>query len=155
MTSRTISFLYAFWLAVLAVFAACQAASADEVKSLRAKAIAEPIALDGSLNEPAWQDVQPAGGFIQREPATGAPATEETEVRIAYTPTGFEGDVFVCDLIYPIPNCFIRCCNPFFETSRRSAAASRSPGQSSRASRISARVRSDALRIEGNFSISR
>src|SRR6185295_6897976 len=87
MISRTIPFLYAFWLAVLAVFAACQAASADEVKSLRAKAIAGPIALDGSLNEPQWQDVQGAGGFIQREPATGAPATEETEVRVVYTPT--------------------------------------------------------------------
>ncbi len=87
MISRTIPFLYAFWLAVLAVFAACQAASADEAKSLRAKAIAEPITLDGSLNEPQWQDVQAAGGFIQREPATGAPATEETEVRVVYTPT--------------------------------------------------------------------
>ncbi|HEY7215098.1 MAG TPA: hypothetical protein VIC28_10745, partial [Thermoanaerobaculia bacterium] len=87
MVSRTIPFLYAFWLAVLAVFAACQAASADELKSLRAKAIAAPIALDGSLNEPVWQDVQAATGFVQREPAVGSPATEETEVKVAYTPS--------------------------------------------------------------------
>lgn len=62
-----------------AVFAACQAASAQDVKSLRAKAIAEPIELDGSLNDPQWRDVQAA---------TGAPASEATEVKVAYRPKG-------------------------------------------------------------------
>ncbi len=56
---------------------------------------------------------------------------------------------------YSIPSCVIRCRSPFFETSRRSTMASRLPPQSWRAARISSRSRSDALRIDGNFSIRR
>lgn len=44
----------------------------------------ERLELDGVLDEPAWQRATPAGGFLQREPATGAPATEPTEVRAVY-----------------------------------------------------------------------
>jgi len=87
MISRAIPYLYAFWFAVLAAFNACQAASADELKSLKAKAIAEPVVLDGVLNDAAWQGVPAASGFVQREPAVGAPASEATEVKVAYTPT--------------------------------------------------------------------
>ena len=44
----------------------------------------ERLELDGVLDEPVWQRATPAGGFLQREPATGAPATEPTEVRVVY-----------------------------------------------------------------------
>jgi hypothetical protein len=87
MISRVILSVYAVWFAVLALFAACRAASAEELKSLRAKAVAEPIVLDGSLGDPAWQGVPAATGFTQREPAAGSPATEATEVKVAYTPS--------------------------------------------------------------------
>ncbi|HEX7185800.1 MAG TPA: DUF5916 domain-containing protein [Thermoanaerobaculia bacterium] len=53
---------------------------------LAARAIPEPITLDGWLNEPAWREIPAASGFVQREPKVGEPATEPTEVRIAYTP---------------------------------------------------------------------
>jgi hypothetical protein len=44
----------------------------------------EQIELDGVLDEPAWQRAPAAGRFLQREPATGMPATEATEVRLVY-----------------------------------------------------------------------
>lgn len=40
------------------------------------------IALDGVLDEAAWQEVAPMSGFVQREPMEGAPAEEDTEVRV-------------------------------------------------------------------------
>jgi len=40
--------------------------------------------LDGRLDEAFWRDAVPLGSFRQREPREGEPATEETEVRIAY-----------------------------------------------------------------------
>jgi len=52
-----------------------------------ALAISTPIHVDGVLDDDAWQHAEPATHFIQREPATGAPATDDTIVRIAYTHT--------------------------------------------------------------------
>jgi Domain of unknown function (DUF5916)/Carbohydrate family 9 binding domain-like len=50
-----------------------------------ALAIAEPIRVDGVLDDAAWQQAEVAGNFIQREPAAGQPAAEPTEIRVAYT----------------------------------------------------------------------
>ena len=44
----------------------------------------ERIELDGVLDEPAWKRATPADGFRQREPDTGSPATEATDVRLVY-----------------------------------------------------------------------
>jgi len=41
------------------------------------------IKLDGKLTEPIWQR-EPIKDFIQQDPKEGAPATEKTEVWIAY-----------------------------------------------------------------------
>jgi len=43
-----------------------------------------PITLDGRLDEPAWQDAVPAVDFVQSFPDEGAPATQDTEVRILF-----------------------------------------------------------------------
>ena len=43
-----------------------------------------PITLDGALNEPVWRNAIPATRFLQRDPVEGPPATERTEVRVAY-----------------------------------------------------------------------
>lgn len=40
--------------------------------------------LDGVLDESVWSSATPAGDFVQRDPDTGAPATERTEVRLLY-----------------------------------------------------------------------
>jgi hypothetical protein len=44
----------------------------------------ERITVDGRLDEPVWQRSIPAGDFIQIDPNNGTPATEKTEVRVAY-----------------------------------------------------------------------
>jgi hypothetical protein len=90
MISRAFPYLYVLWFAVVALFTACQAALADDsnpLPSLQAKAIAEAIDLDGTLNDAQWQDVPSATRFIQREPTAGVPATEATEVKVAFTPS--------------------------------------------------------------------
>jgi hypothetical protein len=45
----------------------------------------DAIRLDGVLGESVWQDAVPAADFRQQDPQNGAPATEPTEVRIAYS----------------------------------------------------------------------
>ena len=47
-------------------------------------AAGETIALDGRLDEGIWKRAVPAGDFVQQDPDNGQPATEPTEVRIAY-----------------------------------------------------------------------
>ena len=49
----------------------------------------ERITLDGIFDEPVWKRARPARDFIQVDPSNGRPATEPTEVRIA-----FSDDVF-------------------------------------------------------------
>ncbi|MGH9140868.1 MAG: DUF5916 domain-containing protein [Vicinamibacterales bacterium] len=42
------------------------------------------ITLDGALDEEVWRAAEPAGEFVQAEPHEGEPATELTEVRLAF-----------------------------------------------------------------------
>ena len=41
--------------------------------------------LDGTLDDPIWQQASSITDFKQREPYEGQPATEHTEVRVLYT----------------------------------------------------------------------
>src|SRR5213595_3529901 len=41
--------------------------------------------LDGTLDDPIWQQGTPIDNFLQREPLEGQPSTEKTEVRILYS----------------------------------------------------------------------
>ena len=43
-----------------------------------------PPTIDGVLDEPYWKTIAPISGFLQRDPVDGAPASERSEVRIAY-----------------------------------------------------------------------
>jgi hypothetical protein len=45
----------------------------------------EAFVLDGRLDEPFWSRAIPARDFIQIDPVNGEPATEPTEVRIAFS----------------------------------------------------------------------
>lgn len=49
----------------------------------------ERINLDGALDEGVWKRAMPARDFIQVDPQNGQPATEPTEVRIAYDSAAF------------------------------------------------------------------
>ena len=41
--------------------------------------------LDGTLDDPLWQQATPISNFLQREPYEGQQPTETTEVRVVYT----------------------------------------------------------------------
>ena len=58
--------------------------SPDARRTLTAVETTEPPVIDGLLDEALWQHVQPATGFIQSDPLEGEPATEQTEVRVAF-----------------------------------------------------------------------
>jgi Domain of unknown function (DUF5916)/Carbohydrate family 9 binding domain-like len=60
---------------------------ADGRATIRAVRVATPPRIDGRLDEAIYASVPPIAGFVQVEPNTGAPATENTEVWVA-----FDGD---------------------------------------------------------------
>src|SRR5688572_11440138 len=49
---------------------------ADGSATLRAVRLAEPLRIDGRLDEAIYADVQPISDFVQIEPQEGSPATE-------------------------------------------------------------------------------
>jgi hypothetical protein len=51
---------------------------------VRATHIEQPFAIDGRLDETAWRRAAYLTGFVQRRPVEGAPATEATDVWIAF-----------------------------------------------------------------------
>src|SRR5262245_66034280 len=53
-------------------------------KIVRAIRIGEKMAIDGSLNERAWQRATPATGFIQWSPSPGGLSPVEREGRFLY-----------------------------------------------------------------------
>ena len=57
---------------------------ADGRATVRAVPIAEPLRLDGVLDEGIFETTLPVSGFIQQNPIEGAPATERTEAWVFY-----------------------------------------------------------------------
>jgi hypothetical protein len=53
--------------------------------------------LDGTLNDPVWQQAKPIRDFLQREPYEGQKPTETTEVRILYTANAVYFGIFCYD----------------------------------------------------------
>ena len=56
----------------------------SQAKTLQANKVSHPPIIDGSLDDLAWQQVEPATGFIQNFPNYGSPASQKTEVRVVY-----------------------------------------------------------------------
>ncbi|HEX6913483.1 MAG TPA: DUF5916 domain-containing protein [Longimicrobium sp.] len=85
MDNRRTSLALAALLAAGAAPAAAQGAhptgTAPRVQAAERTA---PIVLDGRLDEPVWQTPAPASNFTQMEPSEGRPATQRTEIRLAY-----------------------------------------------------------------------
>ena len=65
--------------AAVSVYA--QSTGPPHVSAMRIQTAPE---LDGRVDEAWWSSIDPATGFVQRNPDEGAAATEETEVRFAY-----------------------------------------------------------------------
>lgn len=85
------------WAALFPAIA-LDAAAADDPKTTaprRAPSVAAlnlgpeamAIQVDGELNDAAWAKAPVVTGFLQRSPTEGAPASHQTEVRIAYDAT--------------------------------------------------------------------
>jgi hypothetical protein len=52
--------------------------------TVRAIRLDEPLQVDGRLDESVYQQMQPAGDFVQQVPREGAPATERTETWVMF-----------------------------------------------------------------------
>src|SRR5688500_3043112 len=84
-----------FVLGVLASTPALALAGPAPARSTRPAAIvatplppsATAIQIDGELTEEIWKKVPSVTGFVQRDPKEGAPATFDTEVRVAFDDT--------------------------------------------------------------------
>ena len=59
-------------------------ASPDGRRRVTAVEARTPITVDGRLDEAVWREAVPAGGFVQAEPREGEPASEATDVRVAF-----------------------------------------------------------------------
>jgi hypothetical protein len=62
-----------------------QRGAQDELRTVQASRVEHAPVLDGTLNDPLWQQATPITNFLQREPYEGQPPTERTEVRVLYT----------------------------------------------------------------------
>ena len=88
---RHVFFLF-FWLFVYIGAGAAEAQPIESsrqrpvVRALRMSDDDDRIIVDGKLDEAVWGRAVPATDFIQQDPDNGQPATEQTEVRIVYTP---------------------------------------------------------------------
>jgi hypothetical protein len=69
----------------LADSAAAQAGASHTPRAaFAATRVSRAPVIDGRLDDEAWQDVEAAASFTQQDPDEGQPATERTELRIAY-----------------------------------------------------------------------
>jgi hypothetical protein len=86
MRSRPQAVLSALVLVLAAVSAAGAEGQAPHgpVPTLQAVRTHDVIVVDGRLDEEIWSHAPPATEFTQRDPDEGKPATEATELRVAY-----------------------------------------------------------------------
>jgi hypothetical protein len=55
--------------------------------SVRAVRVAQPLRVDGKLDEAPYAETEAIGGFLQQEPNEGQPATERTEAWVFFDDT--------------------------------------------------------------------
>ena len=76
--------LVSFCVAAPAASAGKQASSHGPVPVVQAIRATSPVVVDGRLDDEVWLRATPATEFTQIDPDEGKPATEATELRIAY-----------------------------------------------------------------------
>ena len=72
------------WMCVLFIPQGTQAQTERELPRMSVQRISEEIKVDGVLDEPVWQSVEPIRQLYQIQPDQGDPATEPSEIRILY-----------------------------------------------------------------------
>lgn len=83
-TMRRLALALLLTLCALPVRAQTTTISPDGRRKMTAVQATTPIVIDGVLDEEVWQRATPAADFVQADPLEGQPATELTEVRVAY-----------------------------------------------------------------------
>ena len=81
---RSLNFFLLLWVCVLFVPHSVNAQTERELPRMSAQRISEEIRVDGILDEPVWQTVEPIRQLYQIQPDQGEPATEDSEIRIMY-----------------------------------------------------------------------
>jgi len=81
---KTLALLLLMALIAAPTSAQTTISSPDGRKQMTAIQASSPITIDGALDEEVWQRAEPASGFIQADPLEGQPASEATEVRVAF-----------------------------------------------------------------------
>ena len=85
--AATALMLLSFWATASVVSAGQKPSTHATVPVVQAIRATTPIVVDGQLNDEVWLRAPAATEFTQREPDEGKPATEATELRIAYDDT--------------------------------------------------------------------
>lgn len=92
------SFLFAILFACVSNVQAQQNSSTIAKPTYQATALDQDVQVDGDvINDPIWQTVPAISDLLQIRPNYGAPVSEKTEVRIAYTATTFYVSVVCYD----------------------------------------------------------
>ena len=81
---RSLIFFLLLWVCVLFVPHSANTQTERELPRMSAQRISEEIRVDGVLDEPVWQTVEPIRQLYQIQPDQGEPATEDSEIRIMY-----------------------------------------------------------------------
>ena len=81
---RKVGILTLLWVCILSVPIRVDAQTERELPRMSAHRTSEEIKVDGVLDEPVWQSVEPIRQLYQIQPDQGDPATEQSEVRIMY-----------------------------------------------------------------------
>jgi hypothetical protein len=64
-----------------------------------------PVALDGLLTEPCWEEAPAISDFRQRDPREGDPATEKTAIRVVYPKYGLLQKSFIGAIFTNVQSC--------------------------------------------------
>ena len=78
------TFFLLLWMCVLFVPIGADAQTERELPRMSAHRTSEEIKVDGVLDEPVWQSIEPIRQLYQIQPDQGEPATEASEIRILY-----------------------------------------------------------------------
>jgi hypothetical protein len=75
---------------------------------IHALRIAEPPAIDGRLDDPAWRAAIPSDVFTQHFPDEGAPASERTAVRVLYDESALYVGIDCTQVLSPVVRRLVR-----------------------------------------------
>ena len=81
---QKVGILTLLWMGLLSISTGGDAQTERELPRMSAHRTSEEIKIDGMLDEPVWQNVEPIRQLYQIQPDQGEPATEKSEIRILY-----------------------------------------------------------------------